>query len=333
MQSLLDNLTKPKGSLGTLEAVALKLAAVQNRVPPSAEKRGVWVFAGDHGVVAEGVSLYPQEVTPQMFANIAAGGAAINVLSRHCGFDVQLVDAGMTADVEHADAVALKAGSGTRSMLREEAMTADQLRQCLANGRALAKAAADDGFQLVAVGDMGIGNTTAAAALVVAAGLDLDAVVDRGTGIDDETLRHKRSVIADAVEKHGPYESPEHIMRCVGGLELATMTGFILGLKGAGIGCLIDGFPVTAAAYMAWQIDPSCGAYLFAGHLSKVKGHRAILSAMGLEPLVSLDMRLGEGTGAVIGGFLVYLSTKIASEMATFDSADVSRAEDDETDY
>jgi nicotinate-nucleotide--dimethylbenzimidazole phosphoribosyltransferase len=169
--------------------------------------------------------------------------------------------------------------------------------------------------------------------LVVAGGLDLDAVIDRGTGIDDDALERKREIVARAVAARGPFKDAHHIMRAVGGLEFATMTGFILGLKGAGIGCMIDGFPVSAAAYTAWLIDPEVTGYLFAGHLSKVKGHRVILDAMGLRPLISLDMRLGEGTGAVIGGFLVYLASMFPREMATFDSSHVSRSDRDEKDY
>ena len=333
MQSLLDNLTKPKGSLGELESIALKLSALQKRVPPVADKRGIWVFAGDHGIVEEGVSLYPQEVTRQMFANIGAGGAAINVLSRYCGFDLRLVDAGIAGSVPAVDAEICKAGEGTRNFAREEAMTSNQLSESLNNGKTLAKSAAKSGYELVAIGDMGIGNTTTASALVVAAGLPLLSIVDRGTGIDDKTLKHKSDIIAAAVKKHGPFQDAYHIMRCVGGLELATMTGFILGLADSGVGCLLDGFPVSSAAYMAWLIDPTCIDYLFAGHLSKVKGHKIVLQSMGLKPLLSLDMRLGEGTGAVIGGFLVFLSTKIASEMATFESAEVSRSDGDEKDY
>ncbi len=333
MQALLDNLTKPKGSLGELEDIALKLSRVQGKVPPNAEKRGIWVFAGDHGIAQEGVSLYPADVTVQMYANIAQGGAAINVLARGCGFDLSLIDGGMLNDPPPQQGRVLKAAKGSRNFLQEEAMTQAELEQSLANGRQLACEAADQGYELVAIGDMGIANTTTATALVVAGGLPLDSIIDKGTGIDDETLAHKKQVIAAAVEKHAPYDGPMHIMRAVGGLELAAMTGFILGLKGKGIGCLIDGFPVSSAAYMAYLLDPEVSDYLFAGHLSKVKGHKVILDAMGLRPLLSLDMRLGEGTGAVMGGFLVYLSTRIPKEMATFDSAQVSRSEVDEEAY
>jgi nicotinate-nucleotide--dimethylbenzimidazole phosphoribosyltransferase len=243
-------------------------------------------------------------------------------------------------------------------------MTAAEFQACLDNGSALADFAASEGYDIVAIGDMGIGNTTSAAAILVALGFDPDQMIDRGTGIDDAMLALKHKVVVDAVKARGPFGSgkasdtgagkaaagsqaggnglgavlsgPEEAMRigaAFAGPEQATAAGLILGLRGKGIACMLDGFPVTAAGALAWRIDPSVLGFLFAGHQSRVKGHRPVLDAMGLEPAVCLDMRLGEGTGAVIGGFMVELGAKIASEMATFSGMAISRATADEKDF
>ena len=333
MQHLLDNLTKPKGSLGDLEAFALRMAAIQDMAPPVIKKTLNIVCAADHGVTGEGISLYPSEVTAQMVLNMVNGGAAANVLARHCGSDVWIVDAGVAAKLENASVIDMKIAPGTANFARQEAMTREQLELCLSRGKDLADRAADEGYQLISLGDMGIGNTTTAAALLAAGGIPVDEVVDRGTGIDDETLEHKRQVIVDALEKHSPFADVHDIMMRLGGFEICMMAGIILGLKGRKIACVIDGFPVTAGAYCAWLADPAVKEYLFAGHKSKVKGHAVVLEKMGLPPIVDLGMRLGEGTGAIIGGFLIKLAAQIAGEMASFESADVSRSDDEELDY
>ncbi len=333
MQQHLDNLTKPKGSLGDLEDFALKLSIIQGQIPPKVERKISIVFAGDHGIADEGVSLYPRDVTAQMVLNFLGGGAAINVLSNHCGFDNWVVDAGVAGDTDADGVLDMKVGRGTKNFAQEEAMTGDELELCLERGRDLAARLADDGYNLVSIGDMGIANTTTAAALLAANGLSLDDVVDRGTGIDDATLRHKRNVIDAALKKHGPFDDVYASMRCLGGFEICMITGLILGLRDKKVACIIDGFPVTAGAFLAWRIDREVSEYLFAGHKSKVKGHIVTLEKMGLKPIIDLNMRLGEGTGAVLGGFLVALSAKIASEMASFESAGVSRSDTDEEDY
>jgi nicotinate-nucleotide--dimethylbenzimidazole phosphoribosyltransferase len=309
MQHHLDNLTKPKGSLGDLEDLALRLAKIQGRVPPRIDRRICVVFAGDHGIVDEGVSLYPREVTTQMVLNFAGGGAAINVMAKHCGMDLQVVDAGIAGDIDDDKVINKKVGRGTRNFAKEEAMTEGELDSCLNHGRELAARIAREGYDLVCIGDMGIGNTTTAAALLAANGLSLDSVVDRGTGIDDTTLKHKREVISTSLKKYGPFSGDKKIA------------------------CVIDGFPVTTGAYLAWRIDSSVSAFLFAGHKSKVKGHIVILEAMELEPILDLNMRLGEGTGAALGGFVISMGANIACEMSSFESAGVSRSEGDEKDY
>ncbi len=333
MQHHLDNLTKPKGSLGDLEDFAMKLATIQGRVPPRIDRKICLVFAADHGIVDEGVSLYPREVTTQMVLNFLGGGAAINVMARHCGADIRIIDAGISGEVGEGEVLHMKVRPGTRNFAVEEAMSQNELELCLDRGRELAEWVARNGYDLVSIGDMGIGNTTTAAALLAANGLNIDAVVDRGTGIDDKTLNHKRNVIKAALEKHRPFQGVRESMRCVGGFEICMIAGLILGLKDKKITCIIDGLPVSTGAYLAWRMDSAVSGFLFAGHKSKVNGHIVTLEAMGLEPILDLNMRLGEGTGAVLGGFLVSMAANIACEMASFDSAGVSRSEGDEKDY
>lgn len=337
MAAHLDNLTKPKGSLGKLEEYAMKLARIQEKVPPRIGRKAVYVFAGDHGVVDEGVSVSPKEVTYQMVLNFLSGGAGINALAGGTGWDVVAVDAGVMGDFPPPDAlprrakfVDRKVGPGTRNFLKEDAMSRKELEAAMERGAEIAAGAAAEGCYMVAIGDMGIGNTTAAAAVLAALGFDTDEVVDRGTGIDDAALLRKREVVAGSVAARGPFSGPEDALMKVGGYDLAMMAGFVLGLKGRGIACVLDGFPVTSAAYAAWRMDRSVSDFLFSGHRSKVKGHGPVLAAMGLEPVVSLDMRLGEGTGAVIGGFIVELAARAAAEMATFESVGVTKTDKDE---
>ncbi len=360
----LDDLTKPKGSLGKLEDYAERLALIQKRVPPRIDKKAVFVLAGDHGIVEEGVSLYPKAVTAQMVHNFMAGGAGINVLGKACLFDVFAVDAGVDADFPSSwlDAghtgnpdggnslnaqdqsvmppsprfFSMKACRGSANFARQAALSPEEFSACISNGKALADFAIRHGYDMVAVGDMGIGNTSSAAALCIAFGLAPEAVIDRGTGIDDAMLEHKYRVITDAIAKRCPPGStltPMDIGASFAGPELATAAGLILGLSGSGIVCMLDGFPIAAAALLASRMNSAVTEYCIAGHESRVKGHRVILDELGLEPVVKLEMRLGEGTGAVIGGFVISLGAKIASEMATFSGMHIAQAEKDELDY
>lgn len=352
IQEHLNNLTKPKGSLGKLETYAKRLALLQGNVPPKIEKKAVFVLAGDHGIVDEGVSLYPKAVTSQMMHNFMAGGAGINVLARACGFDVFAVDAGVDADFpqEWSDEnvhqsnsenssphfFSMKACRGSANFYKQPALTESEFAACIENGKTLARFAVQHHYDMVAIGDMGIGNTSSAAALAVAFGLNADDIVDRGTGIDDTMLKHKYTIITEAVAKHCPHGktyTPDYIGRCFAGPELACAAGLIMGLKNSGIACMLDGFPITSAALLAAKLDSTVLEYCFAGHESHVKGHTTLLASLGLEPVVTLEMRLGEGTGAVIGGFIVSLGARIASEMATFSSMHVAKAEKEELDY
>jgi nicotinate-nucleotide--dimethylbenzimidazole phosphoribosyltransferase len=226
-----------------------------------------------------------------------------------------------------------KIGPGSRNFYKENALSAEETKKSLEKGKELAADAQKRGYDMTAIGDMGIGNTSTAAAMLIAAGFSVDAVIDRGTGIDRETLERKRRVITEAVSRRNPPKTGEAILEACGSFDMAMMAGFILGLEGRGIACVLDGFPVTAAAYMAYLINPQVTSYLFAGHRSKVAGHQPILDALGLSPIVSLDMHLGEGTGAVIGGYIVELGVITARTMSSFSQAGVSGKEIEEEKY
>jgi nicotinate-nucleotide--dimethylbenzimidazole phosphoribosyltransferase len=341
MMDHLDNLTKPRGSLGKLEEYALKMAKIQRQVPPKIGKKGVYVFAGDHGIATEGVSLYPQEVTRQMVVNMLQGGAGINAIGNGAGWEVAVVDAGVLGDdfpgAENGAQCRLiraKGMQGSRNFCKGPALTANEVTQALTRGEELAKDAEDRGYYLVAIGDLGIGNTATAAAMLVAAGFLADDMVDRGTNIDREMLDHKRAIIKDAVaERKVDSLDGEAILQNFGSYDYAMMAGFILGLEDRGIGCVIDGFPVVSATYMAYLINPMITRYLFAGHVSKVGGHKPVLEHLNLEPIVNLGMHLGEGTGAAIGGQIIELAMLSALHMASFASANVSGGDIQEEKY
>ncbi|MDR3114639.1 MAG: nicotinate-nucleotide--dimethylbenzimidazole phosphoribosyltransferase [Treponema sp.] len=332
MLAHLDNLTKPRGSLGKLETYAIKMAGIQNQVPPHIRKKGIYVFAGDQGITEEGVSLYPAEVTYQMVLNMLSGGAGINALAKGTGWEVIAVDAGVAGDfppdeelpLTSARFIRAKIGKGCRNFYKTQAMSAEEAVKTLEQGKSLADDAKEQGYDLVAIGDLGIGNTSTAAAMLIAAGFSPDEMVDRGTGIDRERLEHKKRIIREAVARRKPAQTGEAIIEQVGSFDLGMMSGFILGLAGKGIACVLDGFPVTAAAYLATMINPRVKDFLFAGHQSKVSGHPPVLDKLGLSPIVSLDMHLGEGTGAVIGGYIIELAVLTARTMASFSQAQVS---------
>ncbi len=341
----LDSLTKPKGSLGRLEELGVRLAVIQGHVPPRLHRKVAVVCASDHGVSAEGVSLYPQAVTGQMVHNFVNGGAAINVLADSCGFEIVLVDCGITEPTGLPAVRDLRAGAGTRNFRREPAMTREQLDRCLDHGEQLVQElhsgravpfsesdAPARPADIIALGDMGIGNTTTAAAVTMALGAPED-VVDRGTGISAEMIEHKRTVVRDSVAFHSPFETPLDALRALGGFDIATMVGMLLALRGRRIACVLDGFPVTAAAYVAAHIDPAVTSFLFAGHRSKVRGHQILLNALDLEPILDAGMHLGEGTGAVLGGFHIDLAARLASGMASFTDAAVDESTAPEEEY
>jgi nicotinate-nucleotide--dimethylbenzimidazole phosphoribosyltransferase len=276
-----------------------------------------------------------------MIFNVLSGGAGINALGNAAGWEIVMVDAGVEGGAFPSDEElkpvcrfirANIRGKGSRNFYREAALTRDEVSRALEKGRQLAADAAEQGYDLTAIGDLGIGNTSTAAALLFAAGFSADDMVDRGTGIDDAMLDHKRAIITEAVKRRLPLGGEAHIngeaiLAALGSADFAMMAGFILGLENREIACVLDGFPVSSAAYMAYLINPRVKDWLFAGHLSRVAGHKPILDRLGLEPIVNLEMRLGEGTGAVIGGHIIELGVLAARNMASFAEAKVSDSE------
>jgi nicotinate-nucleotide--dimethylbenzimidazole phosphoribosyltransferase len=322
-----DRLTKPRGALGRLEAVGIRLAAIAGESPPPVpEPVTVAVFAGDHGVVDQGVTPWPREVTAQMVANFCAGGAAVNVLARHVGAEVLVVDVGVATPIP-ADAPGLLRRSvrpGTRDLAEEAAMTRDEALAALGVGIDVASAVADGGSGLLVTGDMGIGNTTPSAALIAAlTGRSPAEVTGRGTGIDDDMLAHKVAVIERALGRVPDGADPLTVLAEVGGLEIAALAGFVLGGAARRLPVVVDGVIAAAAALVAVAIAPAAVGYTIAGHRSSEPGAAAALEALGLDPVLDLELRLGEGSGALLAVPAVQAAAKILREMATFDAAGV----------
>ncbi len=315
-----DGKTKPRGSLGRLEELGCRIAAIRGFVPKKLEAVIV-VAAGDHGVARAGVSAYPQEVTAQMVANFAAGGAAINVLARQAGAKLVLVDAGVATPFEHQLVRPVRIGPGTANMLDGPAMTPDELQRARDAGSALADELGD--VDVVALGEMGIGNTTSASALTAAMlGLDPALVCGPGTGLDEAGVARKVETVRRAVELH----AGEDPLASVGGFEIAFLAGLALGCARRHIVVLLDGFITGAAALAAVRIDPAVGNALIAAHRSPEPGHALVLEALRLEPLLDLELRLGEGSGAALALPLLHASIAILAEMATFADAGVTDA-------
>lgn len=332
-QQHLDSLTKPLGSLGQLEAVAAQYVAWREEEVPTITGKAVYVFAGDHGITDEGVSAYPREVTPQMVHNFLSGGAAINVLARHTDSDIVVVDVGVDFDFNNAAGLRhCKVRRGTRNFAREAAMTEAELNAALQVGIDLANEAAAQGRTLIALGEMGIGNTSAATAITAAlTGRPVAELTGKGTGLDEARCARKAQIIEKALRLHfGDFAAsrpdPLEVLRCVGGLEIAAITGAVLGAAAKRIAVVIDGFICTAGAAVACALAPNARFGIIAGHLSQEPGHRILLEHMGVKPVLQLDMRLGEGTGAVLTFPLIESAVRIYNEMATFDSAGVSEA-------
>ncbi len=324
-----DSLTKPPGSLGRLEELSIQLAAITGQARPSVTRKAVIVMAGDHGVAREGVSAYPAEVTPQMVLNFLRGGAAINVLARQAGARVVVVDVGVALDIDApADApfYARKIAYGTQNMAHGPAMTRAQAEAAIAEGLDILNAEVANRLDLVATGDMGIGNTTASAAMVAAlTGQPVARVTGRGTGIDDAGLARKIAVIERAllVNQPDPHDALD-VLAKVGGLEIGGLVGVILGAASRRVPVVLDGFISGAAALVAARLAPDVKPYLIAAHQSVEIGHRVILEDLGLRPLLDLDLRLGEGTGAALAFHLIEAAARLLNEMATFAEAGVS---------
>ena len=323
-----DDLTKPPGALGRLEALAARIAGITGQARPQLDRRLIVVAAGDHGVTAQGVSAYPTEVTAQMVANFLAGGAAINVLAAHAGARVLVVDAGVARETpEDPRLLRLRLAPGTRDMTVEPAMTRALAEQAVAEGIALvARERAKDGADIIAAGEMGIGNTTSAAAIIaIATSHPPRAVTGRGTGIDDAHHERKVQAIERALALHRPDATDGvGLLAAVGGFEVGVLAGVYLGAAAARMPVLMDGVISGAAALIATAIAPASGSFVIAAHRSSEPGHTATLEHLRLEPLLDLGLRLGEGSGAALGMTLCVAACRLLDEMATFSEAGVT---------
>ena len=329
-QAHLNNLTMPRGSLGRLLELAKKVAGITRSLNPSYENKVLVVMAGDHGVVEEGVSAFPQEVTRQMVYNFVRGGAAINVLSRHIGARVYVVDMGVAVDldplVRQGKIISKKIALGTRNFAQGPAMTHEQALASIEAGIEVVQEISQKGMDILGVGDMGIGNTASSSAIVAAiTGKSPAQVTGRGTGIDDNTFKRKIKVIEQGLRINRPKPTdPVDVLAKVGGFEIGGMAGCILGACGLRIPVVIDGFISTAGAFIATELVPRAKEYIIASHKSVEIGHKVMLAKMALKPLFDLEMRLGEGTGAALAISLIEAAIKIMTQMATFSQASVS---------
>lgn len=324
--ALQDRLTKPRGALGRLEAIGTQLAGIAGECPPPLPTpAAVVVFAGDHGVVAEGVTPWPQEVTAQMVANFLAGGAAINVLARQMGASVTVVDVGVATPIAAAEGlVSRNVRAGTANLAVEPAMTVGECRSALDAGVGAAVDAFEGGARALVTGEMGIGNTTAAAALIAAyTGRPAADVTGRGTGVDDAGLAHKIAVVERALAR-STASDPLTVLADLGGLEIAALAGFVVGGAAAGVPVVVDGVIAGAALLAAERLAPGAARRCFAGHRSTEPGAQAVLDELGLQPLLDLSLRLGEGTGACLALPVIEAAARVMREMATFDSAGVT---------
>lgn len=334
-QTALDNKTKPQGSLGRLEEIACQVAAMQGTITPRIREQAIVVMAGDHGIAAAGVSAFPQEVTGQMLHNFATGGAAINVLARHIGARVEIIDMGTVgAEITAPSVRNERVGASTADFTTGPAMTKAEVEKAVQTGIRIANELIDDGVDLIGLGDMGIGNTTASSALTAAyLNLTPEEATGRGTGVDDEGLTRKIAAVRSGLKANkkllaATQETTDsavawETLRALGGFEIAGLAGIVIAAAARRTPVLLDGFITSAAALAAVRIAPAAGAYLLPSHCSVEIGHQLILKELGLSPLFDFQMRLGEGSGAVLAMPFVAAALKILAEMATFESAGV----------
>jgi len=324
------DLTKPAGSLGRLEELSVQLAGMQGKASPVIADKAIFTLAGDHGVVAEKVGNWPQDVTAQMVMNFLQGGAGINVLARLVGARVIFADMGVATELPpHPQLIVRKIGYGTHNICRGPAMTREQAVQCLEAGIELVEAEIPHGLHIIGTGDMGIGNTTPSSAILAAVtGKPAAEATGRGTGITDEQLRHKAAIVEKALQVNKP--DPDDgidILSKVGGFEIGGLAGVIIGAAAHRIPVVIDGFISGASALIALKLAPAIRDYLIAAHVSAEAAHPLMLATLGLKPLFNLEMRLGEGTGAALGIFIAEAAARTLNEMATFAEAGVSEGE------
>ncbi|SOC43069.1 nicotinate-nucleotide--dimethylbenzimidazole phosphoribosyltransferase [Ureibacillus acetophenoni] len=323
----INTLAKPLGSLGRLEEIAIELAEMKNEAFPSVSPAGILVFAADHGITEEGVSAYPQVVTKEMVHNFLDGGAGINVFGRQIDSYINIIDIGVANDIEHTSLINRKIRYGTANFYREDAMTRQEAERAIEVGYEQGSEMIKKGAQCLILGEMGIGNTTASSAiLAVLSNSDVATLVGSGTGISQEILIHKTKVIKQSLQKRKPNpHDPIDIIVKVGGLEIAGMAGAMLAAATNRVPILIDGFICTVAALLAKEISPNAFDYMVATHQSVEPGHRIALNLLGRKPILDLDLRLGEGTGAAITFPILQSATLMLKEMASFDSAGISK--------
>ena len=322
VQKRLDAQTKPQGSLGMLEELCRVLAVAQGTDKPRSRKKVIFTLAGDHGVVEEGVSAYPQSVTPQMVLNFISGGAGVNVLARHAGCDIVVVDMGVAEAVEHPECVNRKIAPGTQNFCRGPAMTREEAEQSILTGIELAL---ERDFDVLGTGDMGIGNTTASSAIAATiTGRHVEELTGRGTGIDDQTYENKVRVIRRGIEVNRPDPADAmDVLSKVGGFEIGGIAGLIIGAALKRRLAVVDGFISTAGAMIAVGLQPLLSDYFILSHLSAEHGHESLVEYLGKKPVLNLGMRLGEGTGAALAIELIDAAVNLYDEMATFDEAGV----------
>ncbi|MGZ5028543.1 MAG: nicotinate-nucleotide--dimethylbenzimidazole phosphoribosyltransferase [Methylobacter sp.] len=327
LQAKIDQKTKPQGSLGQLESLALQIGRCQNTLSPSLNKPCMLIFAGDHGIVEAGVSAYPQSVTAQMVSNFLTGGAAINVFARQHNIELLIVDSGVNADLNsHAKLIDAKIGKGTRNFLTDPAMTAEECEKALQTGAEQVVRQHQNGCNCIGIGEMGIGNTSSAAVLMHRlTGLSLIRCVGRGTGLNDQQLHNKVTVLQRALNKHRDATEPLSVLATFGGFEIAMMVGAYLKAAELGMLILVDGFIAGTALLVAHKLYPHVLDYCVFSHISSEQGHQALLNQFNAKPLLNLDLRLGEGSGIALAYPLLQSAVAFLNEMATFAEAGVDR--------
>ena len=325
-QAAIDIKTKPPGSLGQIEALARQISGVQNTLTPKVDPAKLLLFAADHGLVREGVSAWPSEVTTQMVANFLGGGAAANVFARTNDVDISIIDAGIIGQLpDHPQLIRANIKKGTNNCLHEDAMSIDELQRALEFGAALARSNVEEGVRLIAIGEMGIGNTSSATLLAHAIhGIDLEDLTGPGAGLDDDGLVRKLQILKKVAARKPGLLSPLQALQAFGGLEIAMMAGAVIGAASAGAIVLVDGFIASSAAMCAIAARPQSAQYTIFAHRSREPGHSGMLKAIGVATLIDLDLRLGEGTGALLAFPLLRNACAMLCEMATFESAGVS---------
>ena len=330
VQAHIDIKTKPPGSLGQIEALALQMAVAQQTETPSADPACLLLFAGDHGLVEEGVSAWPSEVTAQMVLNFLAGGAAANVFARSNGIDIQVIDAGVVGELpDHPDLLRADIRKGTRNALKEDALTQEEAEAALAFGEKLANDKVAQGTKVIALGEMGIGNTSSATLLAHAIeGIDLETLTGPGAGLDVDGVSRKLEILQKTAARKPGKLAPLEALAAFGGLEIAMMAGALMGAAKANAIALVDGFIASSAALVALRMHPELKGNVVFAHKSKEPGHASMLAAMDANPLIDLDLRLGEGSGALLAFPLLRNACAMLNEMATFESAGVSGKED-----